>query len=200
MSSYLRKVQKIVDEFESEDRKKLVKYYVQTAKSVLLDEREVKRSKFDLLNDLHTINADGINDVIDDVLGHKILQVRALILDLVDDDYTGDRKAVGKPEKWIRQIVKDAEETFDLDSEFGKQLFSIYNVKLLEEFCKIFTSKNRRFGAGGNQLLLNFYYYERFVTSKIEFDFQRFYDRMVSFFKDHCHRPRKELEKILDGK
>ncbi|WEL39402.1 hypothetical protein PFJ87_09g00290 [Encephalitozoon hellem] len=201
MSIYLEKVQKIIGDFEDEDKQILIKHYVQTSRNVLLDEKEVKKSKLSLLGDLHAIGGkDEINAIVNDVLDHKILQIRALILDLVDDDYTSDSKVIGRPEKWIKRIIEDAEETFSLDSEFGKRMFSIYNEKLLEEFCKIFISENRKFGTGGNQLLLNFYYYERFVQSKIEFDFQDFFSRMTSSFKDHCYRSKEELEKILDGK
>ncbi|AFM98906.1 hypothetical protein KMI_11g16890 [Encephalitozoon hellem] len=201
MSIYLEKVQKIIGDFEDEDKQILIKHYVQTSRNVLLDEKEVKKSKLSLLGDLHAIGGkDEVNAIVNDVLDHKILQIRALILDLVDDDYTSDSKVIGRPEKWIKRIIEDAEETFSLDSEFGKRMFSIYNEKLLEEFCKIFISENRKFGTGGNQLLLNFYYYERFVQSKIEFDFQDFFSRMTSSFKDHCYRSKEELEKILDGK
>lgn len=201
MSIYLEKVRKIVDEFEGEDKEALIKHYIQVSRNVLLDDKEVKRSKLNLLDDLYAMDGgDEVNAIMNDVLEHKILQIRALILDLVDDDYTSDSKIIGRPEKWIRGIIKDAEETFNLDDEFGKRMFSIYNEKLLKEFCRIFISENRRFGTGGNQLLLNLYYYERFVQSKIKFDFQNFFDKMTSFFRDHCYKPKEELEEILNGK
>ncbi|ADM12141.2 uncharacterized protein Eint_090110 [Encephalitozoon intestinalis ATCC 50506] len=198
MSSYLEKVEKIIGDFEGEDKEMLIKYYIEKSKSILLDEREVKRSKFDLLSDLCAVGGEGTDNIMNDVLDHKILQIRALILDLVDDDYTSDRKVIGRPEKWIKQITRDAEETFNFDDEFGKEVFSIYNRKLLSEFCKIFISENRKFGASGNQLLLNFCYYERFVRSKMEFNFQGFFNKITSFFKGHCYKSKEELERILD--
>lgn len=197
MSIYLDKVQKVIGEFEGEDNKKLVEYYCRVAREILLDEREVKKAKVELLGDLCTIDASRADQWIEDVLNHKILQIRALVLDLVDNDYGGDCGAVRRPEKWIRQIVTDAKETFNASSEFGRDLFVAYNKKLLEEFCRIFVSKNCKFGVGGNQLLVNFHYYARFAAGRADLDFRGFFGEMTSHFKDGCLKPTEELRKIL---
>lgn len=190
------KIQRIINEFHGEDKRKLIDHYIAVSRNILLDEKEVKKPKVEILQDICSMGLD--DELMEDVLDHKILQVRALILDLVDNDYTADCGTVYKPEKWIKQIVRDVTETFDLGTEFGKKLFLLYNQKLLEEFCDIFISENRKFGSSGNQLLLNFYFYRKFVLRKVDVDFEGFFSRMRSSFAKDNFKPEEELEKILN--
>jgi hypothetical protein len=57
-------------------------------------------------------NQNDLNDLENDLMNHKVLQTRALILDLITKDYSKDTECIYKPEKWIKEIVKDIEETF----------------------------------------------------------------------------------------
>lgn len=197
MTVYLDKIREIINKFHGDDRERLVSHYMAVSKGILLDEKEVKRSKLDLLQDLHAMDGEDVDQLSQDVLGHKVLQTRALVLDLISNDYTGDNGTVYKPEEWIRQISRDIEETFDFDSDFGKTMFELYNKRLLEEFCDIFISENQRFGADGNQLLLNFHFYRRFVAARIELDFGSFFYRIRSCFRRDNAKSEEELEDIL---
>ncbi|KAH9411730.1 hypothetical protein HK407_04g08410 [Ordospora pajunii] len=207
MSTYLSKIERIISNFEGDDRNSLVKHCISVLRDVLLDDREVKRAKLDVVADLYSISVDDADALLDEVLSHKILQVRALILDLVDNDYSVDYEDVRMPERWARKIVKDVGDTFDFGSEFGMKAFLMYNKKLLDEFCAIFVSANRKFGSNGNQLLLNFYYYKKEVGRKAcevskdtDNDFEEFFSTIKQSFRNNLYKTEEELDEILREK
>ncbi|EOB14552.1 hypothetical protein NBO_25g0012, partial [Nosema bombycis CQ1] len=203
MSVYLKKIKRIISNFNKEEQSELIKYYFESAKRLLLDDKLVSRSKIHLLKDLKEIqNENDLNDLENDLMSHKVLQTRALILDLITKDYSKDTECIYKPEKWIKEIVKDIEETFITNEGEGNEggygdkagnedkliwhkeyqnnhndynihLLTLYNSKLINEFKSIFIS-NEKYGTGGNQLLLNFEFYSEFRQKKIEFDFEGF--------------------------
>ncbi|EOB11239.1 hypothetical protein NBO_1364gi001, partial [Nosema bombycis CQ1] len=112
MSVYLKKIKRIISNFNKEEQSELIKYYFESAKRLLLDDKLVSRSKIHLLKDLKEIqNENDLNDLENDLMSHKVLQTRALILDLITKDYSKDTECIYKPEKWIKEIVKDIEET-----------------------------------------------------------------------------------------
>ncbi|KAM0671873.1 hypothetical protein CWI42_040100 [Ordospora colligata] len=204
MSVYLDKVKRIINNFEGDDRNSLVSHCILVSRDVLLDDREVKRAKLDVVTDLYSIIVDDADALLDEVLSHKILQVRALILDLVDNDYSVDYEDVGMPERWIRKIVEDTRDTFDFESEFGMKALLMYNKKLLDEFCAIFVSTNKKFGSNGNQLLLNFYYYKKEIGTKAceaskdtNDDFEEFFNTIKQSFRSDMYKTVEELEEIL---
>lgn len=197
MTMYLDRIQAIINKFQGEDRRRLTEHYVSVSRRLLLNEREVRHSKIDLLRDLQSVEGGNTQELAEEVLDHKVLQVRALVLDLVNSDYSSDCETVYKPEKWIREITRDIRDTFDFDSEFEQALFASYNKKLLEEFCKIFISGNRRFGTNGNQLLLNLYHYRAFVLRRMDLQFDGFFHRVRVSFREGCDRPEQEILRIL---
>lgn len=200
MSAHLERIHKIINKFCGEDKDKLMKYYISKSRDILLDEKEIKGAKLNLLQEMKSMNVDGTDQLLEEVLDHKVLQTRALILDLVDNDYSTGFEMIYKPEKWIEKLVEDIRETFDFSVDFGRMMFISYNKKLLAEFCDIFTSENRKFGSNGNQLLLNFYYYKAFVETKVDFDFDGFFTKMRSHFEKENFKSEEELMEILNMK
>ncbi|KAM0679249.1 hypothetical protein BDAP_000116 [Binucleata daphniae] len=86
----------------------------------------------------------------------KMLNIRALILDLIDVDYTSDSQTFYKPEKWIYEVIKEMEETFN-DTNYKKD----FHMFFLNDCKRIFMGQNERFGWYGNLLVMNFMVYEK---------------------------------------
>jgi hypothetical protein len=192
----LEEIHRIIDKFaDASSRAELVRHYMDVSRKLLLDEGEINHKKLQLLCDLK--GYDGYDELADEVLSHKVLQTQALVLDLVGTDYTAERHTVYKPERWAREIVRNIAETFDFGSPDECSLFGIYNQKLLDTFCDIFVSEPARLGTGGNQLLLNLTYYRRFVQGKIECDFDNFFKKMRSAFREECYMSDEKLEEVL---
>ncbi|EOB11235.1 hypothetical protein NBO_1365gi001, partial [Nosema bombycis CQ1] len=86
MSVYLKKIKRIISNFNKEEQSELIKYYFESAKRLLLDDKLVSRSKIHLLKDLKEIQNDNDDSFVileNDLMNHKVLQTRALILDLI---------------------------------------------------------------------------------------------------------------------
>jgi hypothetical protein len=192
----LKRIHQIIDKFtDPDDRSEVIAHYVSTAREILLDESEIKHSKIELLCDLKDYG--GYNELLNEVLDHKVLQTQALVLDLVSTDYTAECQSIYKTEKWMKELVKDAREAFDLESPDERAMFEMYNQKLLGTFCGIFLSEAAPLGSGGNQLLLNFTYYKKFVVGRVECDFGGFFKKVRSAFKEENYMSDEELEQIL---
>ncbi|KAF9763665.1 hypothetical protein NGRA_1142 [Nosema granulosis] len=120
MSIYLEKIKKILGTFEPEEQAELKNYYVEKSTSLMMDDKKIGKAKIHLLRDMEEVIEDEevLSKIQRNVIDHKVLQTRALVLDLISTDYTKDLKGIYKPESWVKEIVKDIKETFLKDDLF----------------------------------------------------------------------------------
>ena len=125
---------------------------------------------------------------------HKAIQTRALILDLINTDYSIDIKYIYKPEKWIFAIIKDINDCL-IDYP---DLINLYNKSLIQEFRDIFLNKVEKYGSNGNQLLVNFLYYIKFIKNYVDCDFTIFLNEIKKQINPSKLYKDIELNNIVD--
>lgn len=181
----LEEIKNIIDKFKDNDRMELIKHYVNLAKEKLEDPVSIRKKKIALLRDcLQYIPVDDFDAFIDRVLDTKLLQTRALILDLIISNYSLEKHYISKPEKWIDAIFEDMFGTFDLHDD--RDLLEIYNRKLCNEMKDIFCSC-QRFNTAGNQLLLNMVAYKDKLSDYTKYDF----DGLIRVFEERFNEGKK---------
>lgn len=135
----LDEIEEIIDQFPDKDREALSVFYIDSSRRKFRESTPIKRHRICLLkSNLKYIPEKKRAEYIDEIMGIKVLQTRALILDLVCSNYTIEKEYIYKPESWIELIVADIFETFALPEEL--QLFETYNRQLCEEILMIFCS------------------------------------------------------------
>lgn len=200
MSVYLEKIKRILGTFEPEEQNELKKYYLDRSVSLLLDDKRIGNAKIHLLRDMEEIvEEEDLRRIQNDAMDHKVLQTRALVLDLITTDYTKDAN-ISKPEKWVKEIVKDIKETFLRDDTKGQDftLLALYNEKLVEEFKKIFLTDVATFGTSGNQLVLDLTFYSRFISEFVSFDFGNLFKEIQAQIDANKVMEDSEIEEILN--
>lgn len=197
MTIYLERITKILDKFKGSDRDEIIDFYVSLYRENLANITDINFNSLRFLKDVSSFNTPHTEELQKETIRHKVLQTRALILDLITSDYTKDSEVVEKPEKWVTSLVKDIQVTFDLEDDFYRNLFIVYNDELLEEFKTIFVSSIIKFGSAGNQLLVNLAFYERFVASVITVDMEALLGEIRSNFNPGCAMSKEEIEKLV---
>lgn len=190
----LQEIDEIIGKFPESDRRALIDYFLEQAKLRLEDPTPIRRRKISLLRScLAYIPSKGHGGFVDSVLNTKILQTRALILDLVCTNYSLEKQYIYKPEKWAELIVQDVRETFDLEEDLD--LFRIYNAKLCSEILGIFCSCEK-FNSAGNQLLLNIVMYRDLLGGLAGYDFDAMLAKLLQRFNSNKSLPIERIESI----
>lgn len=110
----LEEINAIINRFAGTHRKTIVNHYLSRARAKLADPKPMGRKKMWLLrNSLQYIELDSRIDYIREMLSNKVLQTRALVLDLINANYAFDKKHLYKPESWMEHIIFDIEEAFE---------------------------------------------------------------------------------------
>ncbi|EPR79550.1 hypothetical protein SLOPH_1772, partial [Spraguea lophii 42_110] len=125
-----------------------------------------------------------VDDIFKLAVESKILEIRALILDLVDADYTKDKEQFMGVEQWMKDMVINIKQTVIFE-EFKNESIKFVNLldkRLLEENKAIFL-KNKKLGSNGNLLLINFRYYLESIN-EINTLFDVYYDSMKNSFRE----------------
>lgn len=167
----LKKFETLKHQFDKNEQKVLDEYFIETALDTLFNEKSINNLKINLLNDIKVISTKEYEKNKEKLMRHKAIQTRAIILDLISTDYSIDVKCIYKPEKWIYKIIKDIELTFVNENK----LLAYYNNFLVKEFLDIFINKVEKYGSNGNQLLVNFICYKKFISKFVKYDFQDFF-------------------------
>ena len=207
MSIYIQKAYEIIDEFDDRYKKELCGYYFSLWKDKLKNAEVREKLPVFVLADLRLMFNKYLfleeKEFVEfelRVFRLKILEMRACILDLVDSDYSEDIENIYKPEKWVLEVVKDLQSYFDFSNAEYIKIFEDFNSVFLEELRMIFVSRNRRFGKNGNQLVLNLLFYKRFVDKVTECNFECFFAKFTSNFRENSFKGFEALEDILDAR
>lgn len=181
----LQEIDDIISKFTGDDRLALSSYYVEISREKLEDPAPMKRQKICLLKDnLRYLPEKDHAKFVEEILSVKVLQTRALVLDLVCTNYSIEKQYIYKPENWIEAIVSDIFETFDLPAD--RFLFEEYNRQLCDEILSIFCSCER-FNSAGNQLLLNIVMYKDRVRGYTDYSFDAMLKHLISRFnRNRC--------------
>lgn len=200
MTMYLERIKAILKRFDEKEQEELKAYYIQKAVNILVDERSVNKSKIQLLMDLRELESEeNFTTLSNKLMSHKVLQARALVLDLIATDYTKDTKAIYRAEDWVKEIVGDIKESFDLKDERNLRLLKVYNEKMVGEFESIFISENTNYGSAGNQLLVDLTFYARFMEKFVSFSFMPLLTSIKNQIEPSKVLPEKEIDEILKG-
>lgn len=185
-----QEVDAIIEKFTGDDRQALAKYYIEVSREKLEDPVPMKRQKMRLLkSNLRYLPEDDRPKFVGEMLGVKVLQIRALVLDLVSTNYSMEKQYISKPESWMEAIVADVFETFDLPAD--RSLFEEYNRQLCDEILGIFCSCEK-FNSAGNQLILNVVMYRDRVREHTDYDFDAMISRLTrQFNRGKCLGPAK---------
>eukprot|EP00866_Antonospora_locustae_P002328 jgi/Antlo1/2328/1790 len=204
MLTYILRIYDIVDEFDDEHKVELCDYYLSLWRTKLQNHNFGSRLPICALADLNALfsrypflKKEKLFDFQNFVFERKVLEMRACILDLVDQDYSGDIEHIYKPEKWILEVVNDIKTCFDLKNIEHIKLFRIFNTWFLHEILLIFIAKNKRFGKSGNQLVLNLMFYQTFVHKIAEYNFDDFFGKIVENFQEQSFKGFEALNGIL---
>lgn len=123
----------------------------------------------------------------------KSLHLRAIILDLVENDYVSD-DTFYKPDKWIYDVMEDLECTFDGMVEYMKEFNEVFM-----DTCKvIFICMNKKFGYNGNLLVMNFLIYKRWADERFECNYSEFFQCLFGNFSEGRKMEESEIMKILE--
>lgn len=120
---------------------------------------------------------------------YKSLRLRAIILDIVDNDYISDIQTFYKPEKWIYDVINEIDETFD-----GINCKNEFVYYFADVILKTFMCKNKKFGYNGNQLMINLIVYERHFRC----DISKCKNKLSIHFNVGRCMGLEELEKIIE--
>ena len=140
MTYIFNEINEKILKFKKEEQIQLVKYYVDIALKKLTDNKTVFNNKklILLLNILkYAKNEDSKKLLIHLGLLNKINNVRTMILDLIDIDFSSEQKVFYRPDKWTGIILKDILETFDYENILSESKLKtnrgVDKIKLTDE-------------------------------------------------------------------
>lgn len=196
MHLLLEEINEIIQKFEGDNKTKLVGFYVELVKTKLLNEKPFDRTKVLVLKDvLKYLKEDERNPYITEVFKSKVIQMRALVLDLVVVNYSVEKQHIARPERWIELLINDINSCFEIEDNEERGLFKIYNELICDEIILLFCSYEK-FNSGGNQLLLNIIAYQNAVEMYTDYDFSKMYDEIKRHFMAGKDLPIKEIRNI----
>lgn len=133
-----------------------------------------------------TIKNEAPENMIKTLVNKKILEIRALTLDILTDDYHEECEnfKLRSPDIWIQELTKEILSVFceiniklPIETEKLPQKLDILRSKLLQEFINTFLKdseevflSNQKFKQPGNQLVLNFVYFDRIFSQYVSVD------------------------------
>ncbi|KAL6120728.1 hypothetical protein NUSPORA_02494 [Nucleospora cyclopteri] len=254
MSSILKEINEKLTKFNKEEKEALIKFYIKYSFDRIKEDASFNNKKLILLLNLAQYTADEESKLklLCWGLKQQILATRALILDLIDFDFTKEKTAFYKPDKWVNLILKGIKETFNyenilkvekrkleevlsieddesissnatkesdkfekiilhsindlnikmikIDSVYNKEdlqlSLELYNEMLCNEFLDIFLGADK-FNSAGNQLLLNLIAYIDGM-SFLQYDFEHFYNKVVSNFQEDKVLPKSKILQIYN--
>ncbi|KAM0676158.1 hypothetical protein GVAV_000121 [Gurleya vavrai] len=139
-------------------------------------------------------NENVLQNITNRLFDLKILNLRALVLDLIETDYYSDFQDFCKPENWIFEVIAEIEKTF----KNLKKHMELFNEKFLRECERIFLSRNAKFGYCGNLLMINLIVYEKWAKKHFEYDFYPFKKNFKNNFMEERLFDDDKLLKIID--
>ncbi|KAI5168436.1 hypothetical protein PAEPH01_0128 [Pancytospora epiphaga] len=182
---FIDEIESLIDQFPEKHRKTLSEFYIEKSKEKFKEPTPIKRSRISLLrSNLKYIDEKKQKAYVEEIIGLKVLQTRALILDIAGTNYTIDKEHIYKPESWIDLVLVDISETFELPEDID--LFEAYNRQLCSELLLIFCSC-KNFRSSGNQLILNIVYYKDNVKGDINYDFDGLIKKLASRFEKETY-------------
>lgn len=169
------------------DRKRIVLHYIDKTKEFMLNftNREDDYAEYDT-------NDDVLAEIKERLFYLKALHLRAIILDLIENDYTSDEPFY-RPDKWIYEAMDDIEATFKGMNEMMGEFSAVF----LDNCRDTFISKNRKLGYNGNLLVMNFMVYEKWAKRYFECDLGSFYECLHSNFSEGREMKTEEINSIL---
>lgn len=204
----------ILREFEDTKllQKNLIEYYcnliTKRIKTLSITSKLVQQV-YDLLYVFEKYGKGG-NEITQLVVHYKILEVRALVLDLICDDYcseaAGEEVVDGKhvgfissrilrvPDSWIIDIVSDLRDTYDLDNPHAasQQLLNLFILAFFSDCKDVFVGK-KMFKSMGNQLVFNLAYFCERMDRYVNMDWN-----VLDVFYEHIEDGlRIDKEKII---
>jgi len=114
----LQEIIKIIEKFKGEDKNKLSSFLLKESEFIFSNFNSFGPLKIQLLKLCLIYSNDKV--YCKKAINNKILQTRALILDLVKSDYSLEQEYFYKPEKWMVLIVDDIRESFGLLRKGGE--------------------------------------------------------------------------------
>ncbi|WUR02863.1 uncharacterized protein VNE69_03084 [Vairimorpha necatrix] len=190
----LSKLNSLKSKFDTEEQKILVKFFIDESIKNIFNEKSVDKNKLELFHILQDFDLQIFNSKKEDLMRHKAIQTRALVLDLITSDYSKDVKYIYKPEKWIFRIIEDIKNSLINYKEF----VFLYNKLLIKEFEDIFINKVEKYGSSGNQLLVNFIFYKKFILKYLEYDFSEFLIKIKNQIDSRKVYPDSEIDDIVN--
>lgn len=119
----IKEIEKLLGNFEGENQEELSRYYIEVALQRLKDLNQFNYKKLELLKSiLKYSNVKNHKKLIDEILSIKIIQIRALILDLITTNYSMEQQYIYKPEKWMESIINDLFKTFNISERQTENL------------------------------------------------------------------------------
>lgn len=116
MTFLFKEINEKILRFTHEERKEITKHYIEVSVKKLSSSKTMFDHKklMLLLNILqYAKNKESKEALIALGLASKISSTRALVLDLIDIDFSREQKVFCRPDKWIDIVMKDILETFD---------------------------------------------------------------------------------------
>ncbi|EEQ82851.1 hypothetical protein NCER_100391 [Vairimorpha ceranae BRL01] len=191
---FIAKINSITSKFDKNEQKILHNFLIEESLDNLFNEKPISKNKINLFFLLKSFSESVYENKKEILMRHKAIQTRALILDLINTDYSIDIKYIYKPEKWIFAIIKDINDCL-IDYP---DLINLYNKSLIQEFRDIFLNKVEKYGSNGNQLLVNFLYYIKFIKNYVDCDFTIFLNEIKKQINPSKLYKDIELNNIVD--
>ncbi|KCZ80003.1 hypothetical protein H312_02594 [Anncaliia algerae PRA339] len=202
MSIFVNRLDNILSKHKYNDQREILNYFY----NLLNKEIEnnglntfISHALTDLiyLNDKYKIlNENRINILKREAFNHKILHLRATILDLISINYFDDTNIIDKPEKWIIDVIDNFITTFDLHKNSCVTLLKDFNTLFIDELESIFITKSTKFGSCGNILVLNLFLYEIFISKYFVYDFNKIINKFIKNIKENKSKKDHELKEL----
>lgn len=191
MSLSLQKLSLTFNEFKNHKKQQnsLLKYHTELLeakiKRIQVDKALVLKI-YDYIFIIRKFNFDEkfVNNIKALLIHYKILEARALALDLVCDDYYSSvENCLRPPDSWMVDICDDLLKVLDIEkskenaSNLDSEDLNLIKKEILTEFIReflndsecVFLSK-QKFKSLGNQLVLNFAYFCNRMSKYVSFD------------------------------
>lgn len=116
MTAIFKEVNAKIRKFDPKDQRVLAVHWIRSVVDKLKDPTPFDHKKLLLLMNILMYAKDESSKLklIYCGLGHKIKSIRALVLDLIDIDFSREQNVFYKPDKWIDIIIRDFKKTFSV--------------------------------------------------------------------------------------
>ncbi|TBU04586.1 hypothetical protein CWI39_0786p0010 [Hamiltosporidium magnivora] len=195
MSDTYFKIIQIIEKYDDLERKELIDFYIETCGNEISCKNNTSKNTFILIMDLikltekYNLPFEKVKNVVLNAVELKVLHLRAIILDTIEIDYSADIESFYGCEKWMKNIIKDLKHTIC----GSKEVYTLFCKHFLEECLNVFVSGQNKFGFYGNQLIVNFIYFRKYISKFTDYNFQSFFETLISHFEENKFYGFKEI-------